>query len=133
MQQELQEPLHFNVCAETEELLAKAAQKVRDLVENTKADMAKNVPTGGSFPMQLPQQQGMPGGVQVHSLIPSHMPSNMPSNMSTMSTMSSMPAQMPSQGPPQMGMAMGMMNADKAGLPTQPMPPMPPFPPMPGQ
>jgi hypothetical protein len=38
-QQEMPEPLHFNVCAETEELLAKAVEKVKVLVVRGKQEL----------------------------------------------------------------------------------------------
>jgi hypothetical protein len=41
MQQELPRPMHFNVCAETEELLAKAVERVKALVAAGKADLEK--------------------------------------------------------------------------------------------
>ena len=41
LQQELQEPLHFNVSAENEELLARALQAVQTLVNRVRADVQK--------------------------------------------------------------------------------------------
>jgi hypothetical protein len=38
-QQELQEPLHFNVCAETEEILARAVVKVQEMVNRAKQEL----------------------------------------------------------------------------------------------
>jgi hypothetical protein len=39
MQQELQEPLHFNVSAENEALLQAAVIKVRELIDRSRAEL----------------------------------------------------------------------------------------------
>lgn len=46
--QELQEPLHFNVSAENEEYLAQAVEKVRELVTRVKAEL-ESQPQSHSF------------------------------------------------------------------------------------
>jgi hypothetical protein len=45
---ELQVPLHFNVSAETEEMLQKAVEKVRNLVARVKFEVEGGMPAGGA-------------------------------------------------------------------------------------
>jgi hypothetical protein len=37
----IQEPLHFNVCAESEEILARAVAKVQELVTKAKMELER--------------------------------------------------------------------------------------------
>ena len=63
-QQELQEPLHFNISAETPDMLVKAVEKIQALVNRVKSELE-----GG---------MGGPGGGGGFMIAPPPMPGNFP-------------------------------------------------------
>lgn len=84
-QQELQEPLHFNVSAETPEMLELAVDKIKKLVSKVKAELemtTAGAPQGmflglGNATMNMPPQPavaGMAGLPSSMPLMPPHAP-----------------------------------------------------------
>ena len=46
---ELQEPMHFNICAETDELLQQAVARMKQIIQSAKAELAQCVMGGGGM------------------------------------------------------------------------------------